>query len=432
MEVNNYKDIYELSYNFLLKNLPDWLDEGRLQDYFIADWYKNLWDIYNRILISAQNRQSMPNTIKMCERQNEIKTLLHNYDFDWIISKTPEYFLNTFKEHYQITRTDKWSYWYKWTETIVDWAWFMKLFKSTNEFEKFVKSFDTTIEKRWELSEFIAKKIELWNWNRWIKWLWEALTCDFLKEIWFINYLKPDVHIIEICYQAWLTPTKDEKYVFKFLSKVAEENNITPYKLDKIIWLICSWNFYKEKTSKKNWHKAEFIKYLCENLWTEPKLDLNKTPTKKDKIKTKKWVKESSWNQDLLEFWNLLNQYIKKEELDININQPHNKSWYKVFKLKPTSEIYIERLSSSEIIRVSLWIKKDLDTFDKLYTMKNNIERDFWHNLERNRMHWKWNSSIIYYEITWIVFNDKNDYSKQIELAISTSIKLKSSIWKYI
>ncbi len=138
------------------------------------------------------------------------------------------------------------------------------------------------------------------------------------------------------------------------------------------------------------------------------------------------------WNNNLFEFWSLFNKYVTENNLNILIKKPNNESWYEIWRLSPSSELYIERLSRTNTIRVSLWIKKDLNTFDKLYVLKDDIERDLWYNLTRERFHWTWSSSIIYYEIPWIYFNDKENYLKQIELATTFALKLKSIILKYI
>ena len=57
------KHICELAYQFLINHLPSDISEESLQAYFVGDdsSYSNLTDIFERLVISAQNYQSMPN-----------------------------------------------------------------------------------------------------------------------------------------------------------------------------------------------------------------------------------------------------------------------------------------------------------------------------------------------------------------------------------
>ena len=89
----------------------------------------------------------------------------------------------------------------------------------------------------------------------------KTLNIEFRQELGYLNYAKPDVHLIEICYETGLCDNKNEIKVFETIVKIADECNITPYKLDKIFWLICSGNFYIDKVIIKG-HKKDFIEYL--------------------------------------------------------------------------------------------------------------------------------------------------------------------------
>ena len=91
------------------------------------------------------------------------------------------------------------------------------------------------------------------------------MACDILKEIGNINYIKPDVHIIDICYELGLCDSKNPITVFETMIHIAEENKITPYKLDKILWLICSGNYYLDNKNDKS-HKKDFINFMKNEL----------------------------------------------------------------------------------------------------------------------------------------------------------------------
>ena len=90
------------------------------------------------------------------------------------------------------------------------------------------------------------------------------LACDFLKEIGFMDFGKPDVHLKEIFKALDLIDTnekstdKQDYQTFKMIDKIARDNGITPFEVDKIFWLIGSANFHRDNI-KINSNRKEFI-----------------------------------------------------------------------------------------------------------------------------------------------------------------------------
>ena len=256
----NTAKIYNLSYKYLLNLLPIELKESDLEKYFVGDNYNysSLKDIFERLIISAQNYQGMPNYIKFDNRKDNIKKLLHDYNLNWIANQTPEFLYNLFENEYKFTSSKnmKFNSWYKWSCSIIDSAKFVNEFKTINEFRGFIAQFNYDLAIRTALPLLISTKI---------KGIGFALACDFLKELGYVDYVKPDIHLIDICYKAGLCEDRNEIKVFETMVKIADECKITPYKLDKIFWLICSGNYYIDKINIKG-HKDEFIKYLKEEI----------------------------------------------------------------------------------------------------------------------------------------------------------------------
>ena len=90
------------------------------------------------------------------------------------------------------------------------------------------------------------------------------LACDFLKEIGYTDYPKPDVHIkdiIEVLLKSNAEDKISDRSAYEMIIDIATKSNVTPYKLDKILWLICSGNFYDDDAKPKS-HKKEFLKML--------------------------------------------------------------------------------------------------------------------------------------------------------------------------
>ena len=85
----------------------------------------------------------------------------------------------------------------------------------------------------------------------------------------YMLYPNPDVHIKEVFYQIGVAE-KDDIAVFEVIDKMAAEckeidADVSPYKIDKILWLICSGKFYKDGITIGQ-HKDELIQYINEKI----------------------------------------------------------------------------------------------------------------------------------------------------------------------
>ncbi len=81
-----------------------------------------------------------------------------------------------------------------------------------------------------------------------------ALACDFLKELGYTKFAKPDVHLIKIFVGLELCPpgpTPSPSQVFKSIIRVADNVKKTPYDVDKLFWLVGSGNFYLNNNKHK-------------------------------------------------------------------------------------------------------------------------------------------------------------------------------------
>ena len=93
------------------------------------------------------------------------------------------------------------------------------------------------------------------------------LACDFLKELGFENYGKPDVHIKDIFRAYKFIDDLDSKTntnesncrVFKKMLEISKSIGISCYTLDKVIWLIGSGDFYLNENIRKISMKKDFM-----------------------------------------------------------------------------------------------------------------------------------------------------------------------------
>ena len=142
----------------------------------------------------------------------------------------------------------------------MDAANFMSHFKDIEDFKSFVTRFDYNIPARMALPLIISTKISGMGF---------ALACDCLKELGYTSYSKPDVHLIQVFVGAGLS-SNTQISVFEAIVRMAEDCKdidieVTPYKIDKIIWLICSGRFYLDDINIGR-HKEELISLIVDAL----------------------------------------------------------------------------------------------------------------------------------------------------------------------
>ena len=126
------------------------------------------------------------------------------------------------------------SIWPKYCQTILSAAAFLSQFEDSSEFHKWVEFFDQDDRKRVSLPLLLGWEIDGVGF---------ALACDFLKEMGYENFGKPDRQLKAIFKALELSATERDRDVFKAIVRIARNNGTTPYYVDKVFWLIGSGNF---------------------------------------------------------------------------------------------------------------------------------------------------------------------------------------------
>ena len=98
-----------------------------------------------------------------------------------------------------------------------------------------------------------------------------ALACDFLKEIGYVNFGKPDIHIKQIFKELNLVEVNANDYnTLKAITRISENVSQTAYAVDKVFWLIGSGYFYDHEELGNNGRtgslKKEFIDFWLKNI----------------------------------------------------------------------------------------------------------------------------------------------------------------------
>lgn len=302
---------YEIARAFLLMQIREKVNSDDLgnphtrepltADAFLGGYTQNTWatpvtslnDIYLRLITSAQNSRHMPTSIRRVLESTKnfdgipedvinslsnrsmdayldlLRITLMDFDPRAISQRYPydghrnsESLKRASKQLYadictalqpSITPTLKPnSPWTMFPKSIVSGARYLSSFNSLDDFRATVERFNGSDHQRLELLDNISAQVFYMR---------RALAADFLKEIGYPRFPKPDIHLKDICRILMLTerPDNDED-VFNAIWRIADNTGVEPYAIDKIFWLIGSGKFYFHDVRIGN-NKQEFYEY---------------------------------------------------------------------------------------------------------------------------------------------------------------------------
>ena len=233
-----------------------------IESYFQPELYSGCWsaatkgsetssDMMRMLAMVLQNRRHLPNEIGFIKNLSTFKKVLHNFDVEYISNSVPANLLNDFIHEGIVSSVNR--DWCNYCIGLVDAAYYLVTHFTTFPSYCMEAQFnpDRTIK---ELSS--------------IKGIGEALARNFLKEI-GVDTCKPDSHLKDIFGACEGLDSKSipNSLCVSLLHQKAAAANVSDYQLDKILWLICSGNYYHQglKISKgKKQLKKRFIDGLLE------------------------------------------------------------------------------------------------------------------------------------------------------------------------
>lgn len=274
-----HKEFYNFAQDFLNKHIPEGVN---LNLYMVPAKIKTMNDVYKQLIFSAQNRVMSNNVIgeringienlRVVLQDFDVRKVLEKYDnADQIfteISKEFNFNKDEKKKTREIKKTnikkvddkyiennikfEKRTLWYQFCFSIYDGAKFLDQFRRWNDFKKFVEMFQADPRALPALPLLISKEVYGFQ---------VALSCDFLKEIGFINFGKPDVHVIEILERCGFSTdeTSESRKDYEMMKKITEiagNAEIDAYRFDKILWLIGSGRYYKDNIKTHSLRKV--------------------------------------------------------------------------------------------------------------------------------------------------------------------------------
>jgi len=237
---------YDKAKIFLIDQIPVKDAEAILEHYLsLPDKSQSpvsLEELYKRLLASAQNANMKAGviggsiggieklaTVLFGFNPNKVSDV-YGVNSDQVLSEIE----SKLKPSGKIRKTPK-SIWPRYCETILSAARFFKQFASSKEFYEWANHLYQDKRSIAALPMILAEEIYGIGY---------PLACDFLKELGFINYGKPDVHIIEIFEGLGLCHKGATPYeIQKIIVQIADEKGVSAYNVDKLFWLIGSGKF---------------------------------------------------------------------------------------------------------------------------------------------------------------------------------------------
>lgn len=243
------KELYKSAVDFLksFDNITNEDINKHLQSEFSKP--NDLKIIYKRLCESAQNKQMSTKVIgKAIGGVDKLKSVLYDFDPHKVAeiykkdeaTKLLETIIRQLKPSRQMLTTNR-SLWPQYCQSVIDSAHFLKTFSTAKDFYIWADFFANDLRAKPALPLMIS--IEITG-------IGFPLACDFLKEIGYEEYGKPDVHLkdifkaLDIINPLEKSTTKQDYSTLKAIDRIELSNNVTPYAVDKIFWLIGSGNFY--------------------------------------------------------------------------------------------------------------------------------------------------------------------------------------------
>jgi len=251
-------------WNEAITYLEQRIDGSLLREYMSPSEGRNprtITQAYRSLVDSIQNRQGMPNSIGSLDR---LSGVLCAFDPKAVLASYPDGWSDLFAaiEHdvRPASRMDKennHNFWVIFCKACLSAAKYLTRFETLADFLRYVQDFDTNPNTRPALPLLIGHEVFG------VKF---ALACDFLKEIGFSNYSKPDTHLTDIFTGLGLCEGAPLD-VFRAVTEMSVDVRETPYAVDKVFWLIGSGNLYRHG---RTFHtdKQEYVR-IALSKWQE-------------------------------------------------------------------------------------------------------------------------------------------------------------------
>jgi hypothetical protein len=248
MSVEEYRRIYDEAFDYLLEfeEVDRELIVDHLNDYDekAAD---SVEELYYGLLVSAQNRQAMPNSIGDI---TELEGLLYGFDAEEVIDQYQSWedFFSQVEQSDEVSPPGRfeidnpYSHWVQFSKSVISAGEFLSGYDGVDDFDERISNIERGDESsRLDVPLLLSDEVHGIGF---------ATACDFLKENGYPEFVKPDVHIRDIFEGAGISkPDTDDIELFDDAIKFADTIDVIPYKVDKLFWIVGSGRFPEASTA---------------------------------------------------------------------------------------------------------------------------------------------------------------------------------------
>lgn len=201
--------------------------------------------VYWRLLVSAQNANMRASVVgRSIGGVDALEPVLMGFDPTAVLRKYTDGWEQVLDEivvqlkpRGQIRRTSR-SIWPQFCRSILSGAAFLSQFSDAEEFYAWADVFDGDDRLRPALPLLLSCEV---------RGLGFPLACDFVKELGYLDFAKPDTHIKKILAGLGLqVPNASDYQTFKTVISFARAAGLGPYYVDKLMWLVGSGFFYSD------------------------------------------------------------------------------------------------------------------------------------------------------------------------------------------
>lgn len=235
------------------------ITEEELSQYYIPEGTVFNQNYLERLASSLQNSGMMHNSIRFNEseeRYQHIKTVLCNFHCEKVIKKYQSWqeLYNALTNHGSFDKgpqkdtPEKRTNWGKYAKGLFDGVTYLSKEGGAGQIAALCSEPATPEELDQKINAL--RQIE-----QRIHGLGFALCCDWLKECGCVWLAKPDTHIKIVCSamlgreeENLISDIETIRFVYHLTNEIKQKYpDATAYKVDKLIWLICTGNFYLQK-----------------------------------------------------------------------------------------------------------------------------------------------------------------------------------------
>ena len=260
--------IYKTANDYLLEHAKD-LTESILEEYFFNPRKKDLNDAFGVVVSSAVDWHK-PKAQRIAywdkNRYAIIEKVVGNHRISYVqdtFKNDPNALFSAFKDSLSLDSSQFTAdVWLSYANCICGMAQYLSQFKDAKEMYAYFDKFVSPKEKIKLISEISVRSHIIKTKTGW----GFALSANWLKDIGMQDYCKPDIQVSN-CLTSLGLCGKSNKAVFKTLVAIAEDakeydKTASAFKLDRMLWLIGSQEFYNHPEIKLNGSLEDFVSVL--------------------------------------------------------------------------------------------------------------------------------------------------------------------------